>query len=101
MSASKDPNQTTFIYNNFYQLYRQSKLAQLPKDELSKGVVLKTRAHTELPASATVRVISNEQQHSLHEWTHASLRANYRQLRESRKKLKFLLEEVQEVLAQD
>lgn len=98
MSATRDQSQApTFHYQNFYDLYRKSKMDAFAGEELAKGVLLKSRSHTEMPTAA-VRVISPEQQQSLHHWTHSSLRSNVRTLSESRKKLKYLLAEVQEVL---
>ncbi len=99
MSATRDQSQApTFHYTSFFDLYRKSKLESFAREELAKGVLLKSRSHTEIPASASVRVISPEQQQSLHHWTQSNLRTSYRSLSESRKRLKYLMSEVQEIL---
>ena len=102
MSAVRDENtNSTFIYTNFYNLYLKSKAESVSKTDLAKGMVLKTRAITETPSVAEVRVISNEQLEQLDHWTHSSLNSNYRALRESRKKLKYLMSEIEEILKRD
>jgi hypothetical protein len=100
MSAVKDQNQsTTFIYTNFYNLYRKSKLESLSKEELAKGLILKSRAHTEAPSIGQARVITTEQQQHLQDWTRHSLNSSFRSLRESRKRLQFLMTEIDEILS--
>jgi hypothetical protein len=100
MSAVKDQSQHgTFLYTNFYNLYQKSKLDSHAKNELATGVLLKSRMHTAMPESVEARVISEEQQQDLKKWTTLSMRSNYRTLNESRKKLKYLLNELEEILA--
>jgi hypothetical protein len=100
MSAVKDQSQnSTFIYTNFYNLYRKSQFDSKAKDQPVSGVLLKTLTHTAVPESLSVQVINEEQQVAMKNWTTLSLRSNYRTLRESRKKLKFLMSEVEEILA--
>ena len=100
MSAVKDQSQHgTFLYTNFYNLYQKSKLESQSKNELTTGVLLKSRIHTAMPVSVEARVISEEQQQNLKNWATLSMRSNYRTLNESRKKLKYLLNELEEVLA--
>ena len=101
MSAVKDQSQqqSTFVYTNFYNLYQKSKLDSQSKNELATGLLLKSRIHTATPESIEVRVISEEQQQELKNWTTLSLRSNYRSLKESRKKLNYLLTELEEILA--
>jgi hypothetical protein len=104
MSAARDDNQSsTFIYTNFYHLYLKSKAGSQSQNEsgLAKGMVLKTRSITETPSVAEVRVISPEQLEQLQHWTHSSLNSNYRALRDSRKKLKYLMGEIEEILKRD
>lgn len=99
MSAAKDQSQaTTFIYTNFYNLYRKSKIESQSGKEVAKGLVLKSHSLTATPAVAEVRVISPQQMEQLSHWTHSSINSNYRSLRESRKRLKFLMTEIDEIL---
>ena len=99
MSAVKDSAQaTTFIYTNFYNLYRQSKMASQQKQEVAKGMVLKSHAITQNPSVAEVKVVSQHQLEQLNHWTHSSVNSNYRALRESRKRLNFLMTEIDEIL---
>lgn len=99
MSAVKDSAQaSTFIYTNFYNLYRKSKLDSASKKELASGMILKSHSITQNPAVAEVRVVSPEQMSHLSHWSHSSVNSNYRALRESRKRLNFLMTEIDEIL---
>lgn len=105
MSAVRDNSQkTTFIYSNFYHLYRKSKLEAQSKKELAKGVVLKSNSFTETPAPAQVTVASPNSE-ELSSWTHFEMESAKREitrhlrvLRESKKRLKFLMQEMDELL---
>ncbi len=99
MPAVRDENMnSTFIYTNFYELYLKSKASKVSGSEPAKGMILKTRAITENPVSSEKTIFSTEQKEQLHQWTHSSLNSNYRTLRNSRKKLKFLMSEIEELL---
>jgi hypothetical protein len=97
MSAVKDTQQNiTFVYSNFYQIYRKS--------QLSKGIVLKAHSVTETPAIAEVRVVTSQQSEELKQWSHAAddgkrhMAENLRALRDARKRLSFLMNEMDELL---
>jgi hypothetical protein len=101
MSAERDQQQgTKFIYSNFYQLYRQGKLqAETAKEDLIKGKVL--RAHTtEAPIPAEVQVIHSKTSADWSKWAspRSDVRDHLKQLREIRQRLKFLSDELDEVL---
>ena len=99
MSAVRDSAQaTTFIYTNFYNLYRKSKLQEEAKKELSKGLVLSSHSITQNPTVAEVRVVSPEQMEQISHWSHSSINSNFLSLRESRKRLNFLMTEINEIL---
>lgn len=92
MPAVRDQQQATkFIYTNFYELYRKSKLEAEAGRELAKGFVLHTSA-------AEVRVVSPEQVEGLQQWSHHKVSHSLRSLRESRKRLKFLMTEIDDIL---
>jgi len=105
MSAAKDPTQTTtFIYSNFYHLYRKGKKVEAAKSEVARGVVLKSRSIIETPAPAAVSVTSSHQAEAMSSWTHGQSSArnevasHLRSLREARKRLQFMLQEIDEHL---
>ncbi len=99
MPAMKDENMnSTFIYTNFYGLYLKSKLSGMTSSEPAKAMVLKSRSLTQNPVNPVRTILSSEQQEQLNQWTHSSLNSNYRALRDSRKKLKFLMSEIEELL---
>jgi len=99
MSAVKDSAQaTTFIYTNFYNLYRKSKIESQSSQEVAKGLVLKSHSVTQNPTVAEVKVVSAHQMEQLSHWSHSSVNSNYRSLRESRKRLNFLMTEIDEIL---
>ena len=100
MSAVKDPNQkTTFIYSNFYHIYRKGRLTSgAPSAELTKGVVLN-------PEPVSVRVVSQEEQEGIQSWVSGevqngkkALADRLHSLRDASKRLKFLMTEVDEIL---
>lgn len=103
MSAVRDNSQnTTFIFKNFYHLYRQGKLQEQKKNELATGVVLKSRSVCETPVISTAP--SKEE---ISAWTHTEVAdgkkevANHlRSLREARKRLQFLMSEIDTILKQ-
>ena len=114
MSAERDSQQgMTFNFTNFYHLYRHEKLA--------KGIILKaqeTSMHTSLtterasetlstlyPQQAEAKVISSEHSEEMKKWSHLELDSTkkdlmnqMRSLRNSRKRLQFLMNEVDEIL---
>lgn len=107
MSAVKDPNQkTTFIYSNFYHIYRKGKVASdvQKMNESAKGVVLKSSSPA-LPQPAEVRVVNHEESEGLKAWTSSevhdgkkSMAEQLNSLRDASKRLKFLMTEVDEIL---
>ena len=99
MSAARDQAQaTTFIYTNFYSLYRKSKFEAQPTQELAKGLVLKSHSVTQNPSVAEVRLVSAQQMEQLSHWSHSNVSSSFRSLRESRKRLNFLMTEIDEIL---
>ncbi len=99
MSAVRDSAQaTTFIYTNFYNLYRKSKMESQASAPVAKGLVLKSHAITQNPSVAEVKVVSPVQMEQLGHWSHSSVNSNFRSLRESRKRLNFLMTEIDEIL---
>jgi hypothetical protein len=111
MSATRDAEQhTKFIFSNFYHLYLQSKAAKAgaPAD-LASGIVLRTRSVTETPAPAQVHVVSSHGNESLKKWVNSSeqksgresLASQIHSLRTARKRLNFLMEEIDEILKRD
>jgi hypothetical protein len=103
MSAVRDSSQaSTFIYTNFYNLYRKSKIQAEANKEVVKGLVLKSHSVTEHPAFnptvSEVRVVSPQQMEQLSHWSHSKMSTHLRSLNESRKRLKFLMAEVDDIL---
>ena len=110
MSAIKDPEQaTTFIYSNFYQLYRteklKEKLEKLKQKEVASGVVLKSRSITEAPSLAEVSVVSAEQADEFRKWAHEQtstgkkdMATHLKSVREARKRRVYLMNELNELL---
>lgn len=107
MPAERDSSQgTTFIYSNFYQLYRQGKLqAETQKEGLMKGKILRTFRQVETPVPAEVQVIQSKTSADWNRWvqsesTHArtEVRNSMKQLRDLSQRLKFLSEELDELL---
>ncbi|MBS1958901.1 MAG: hypothetical protein JST80_05465 [Bdellovibrionales bacterium] len=111
MSAERDNQQgMTFIYSNFYQLYRKAKIekeAHAAAKALT-GKVLKTAAITETPVPAEVRVINSQQTDAWAQWAKNknvgqasklhNVREHLKQLREAKSRLKFLSDELEEIL---
>jgi hypothetical protein len=110
MSATRDTEQNTkFVFSNFYHLYLQSKAAKasLPSDP-AKGIVLRSRSITETPAMAQVHVVSSHGHESLKKWVNtdasqgrASMAAQIQNLRNARKRLNYLMQEIDEILKRD
>lgn len=111
MSAERDNQQgMTFIYSNFYQLYRKAKIEKEAKDAAKAltGKVLKTHSVTETPVPAEVRVISSQQTDAWSQWAKNknveqasklhNVREHLKSLREAKARLKFLSEELEEIL---
>jgi hypothetical protein len=97
MSATRDQNQaTTFIYSNFYELYRNQKGLKT-ETSVTSGVLLK---------AGTVRSVTAEDAKALGSWSRAedlhhgkkSLAQQLAELRQARKRLSFLLNEMDELL---
>lgn len=101
MSAERDNQQgMTFIFSNFYQLYRQGKIDADSKHEpVAKGKVLKAHSVTETPVPAEVRVMDSHQTQEWSKWAnHKNVREHLRSLREAKQRLKFLTQELDEML---
>lgn len=104
MSAFKDSQQNiTFVYSNFYHLYRKGKLQAEAQKELAKGLVLKSHSVTETPSVAEVRVVNSRQSEEIQRWSTQSsskkdMASNLRSLRDARKRLNFLMSELDELL---
>ncbi len=104
MSAAKDPSQNSlFIYSNFYHLYLKGK--SVTKPEAAKGVVLKTARAEEFPAPAEVRVVSPAESESFSGWTSGEagparneIAQQLLTLRQARKRLSFMMQEIDEIL---
>ena len=93
MSATRDTSQsTTFIYSNFYSLYRKSK-----SDELAKGLVLKSHA-------PEVHIASGESE-TFQSWSKGgsknAMAEHLRTLRDAKKRLSFLMAELDELLKRE
>ncbi len=106
MSAIKDPSQnTTFIFSNFYHLYRKGKIASQPKADLVKGVVLKPAVVQNIEKEVEVKVSAPAQSEEIANWSHFEMESAKRQvahhlrsLRESKRRLSFLMQEIDEIL---
>lgn len=106
MSATRDHSQNTkFVFSNFYHLYLKGKHSETVAAPLVKGLVLKTHSVVETPSLAEVRVVSSHQHEELKGWSQNNLKqerksvaAHLRSLRDSRKRLSFLMQEVDEIL---
>jgi hypothetical protein len=104
MSAAKDPSQNSlFIYSNFYHLYLKGK--SVTKPEAAKGVVLKTARAEQFPAPAEVRVVSPAESESFSGWTSGEagparneIAQQLLTLRQARKRLSFMMQEIDEIL---
>ena len=112
MSATRDTDQhhTKFIFSNFYHLYLQSKAAKAnePKGAPLSGVVLRSGRVTEAPVPAQVHVASSHGNESLKKWVHseteagrASMAEQIKTLRDARKRLNFLMQEIDDLLKND
>ena len=110
MSASRDTEQNTkFIFSNFYHLYLQSKAAKTgTASDPATGIVLRTRSHTETPALAQVHVVSSHGNDSLKKWANSeesfgrnALALQIQTLRNTRKRLNYLMEEIDEILKRE
>lgn len=101
MSAVRDPNQnTTFIYSNFYHLYK--------KNNLAKGVVLKSTLPEEKIETSPVRVISENDTKDFARWCtgestskESSPLDSLKSLREARKRLHYLVQEIDDLLKRE
>jgi hypothetical protein len=121
MAAERDTQQgMTFIYSNFYQLYRQGKLqaSNVASANPVKGQILQTRHHVDTPVPAEVSVVNSQQEQEYAQFVSRSskastshtrtgtetnavtqgLREHLRSLREIRQRLKFLTNELDELL---
>ncbi len=104
MSAAKDPSQNSlFIYSNFYHLYLKGK--SVTKPEAAKGVVLKAARAEEFPAPAEVRVVSQAESETFSGWTSGEagparneIAQQLLTLRQARKRLSFMMQEIDEIL---
>ena len=112
MSATRDTEQqhTKFIFSNFYHLYLQRKAAKAaePASTPLSGMVLRSGRVTEAPVPAEVHVASSHGNASLKKWVNteaeagrASIAEQIKTLRDARKRLNFLMQEIDELLKQD
>jgi|GEM_PF-2750354 len=100
MSATRDRSQNaSFVFTSIYHLYQREKSKQDRETGLLKAVVLKT---------PEVSAISSEDQESLSSWVRNETRtgrknlgSHLRELRETRKKLSFMLQELDDLLKRD
>ena len=109
MSATKDQNAgLTFNYSNFYHLYRNGKLQQ-EQERLAKGMVLKTHGLTQNPMHAEVRISTVSNTEALTSWSQCKtenhpkneLANSIKSLREARKRLNFLMSELDDLLKRE
>lgn len=106
MSATRDHSQNTkFVFSNFYHLYLKGKVNESAADSLAKGIVLKASNKIEIPTLAEVRVVSSQQFDELKSWSQNNLKqerkntaTHLRNLRDSRKRLSYLMQEVDDIL---
>ena len=97
MSATRDSSQnSTFIYSNLYELYLKEKSREGEATGLTKGLVLKT---------SEPRAVSKEESEAIQNWaSHGSepgkknLASHLLELRDARKRLSFLISEMDELL---
>jgi hypothetical protein len=111
MSAERGSSSgTTFVFSNFYQIYRQAKLQEASTQELAKALVLKPGMRTvereDVPSLAQARVVSSEQSQGLKQWCERSeakkeLAQSLRVLRDSSKRLAYLMAEVDLILKRE
>ena len=106
MSATRDQSQNTkFVFSNFYHLYLKGKMAESVTAPIVKGLVLKAKVIVETPAMAEVRVVTSHQHEELKSWSENNLNqerksvaGHLRGLRDARKRLSFLMQEVDDIL---
>jgi hypothetical protein len=95
MPATRDRSQnTTFIFSNFYELYQKAKNSGQEQGGVAKGLVLKT---------TDSRWVSDEESQQLHSWSKNSnpsskIARHLQDLRQARKRLSFLMAEMDEIL---
>ena len=107
MSATKDQNAAlTFNYSNFYHLYRNGKLQQ---EQIAKGMVLKANGLTQNPLQVEVRISTVSNTEALTSWSQCKtenhpkneLANSIKSLREARKRLTFLMSELDDLLKRE
>ncbi len=105
MSAVRDQSQNTkFVFANFYHLYLQGKLAKTAQDDIAKGVVLKTNPVSSVPQMAEVKVVTNPSSEDMKNFAMArdsgrkDLSKSLKGLQDARKRLAFLMQEVDDIL---
>jgi hypothetical protein len=111
MSATRDTSsQTKFVFSNFYHLYLQSKAAKASEDaeHLAKGLVIRASRMTGTPTPAQVQVVSSHHQESIKTWANPeitkgrnSMAEQMNTLRTARKRLNYLMEEIDEILKRE
>jgi hypothetical protein len=97
MSASRDHTQNaTFIFSSFYGLYQKAKTQSANPSDLTKGVVLKT---------SDIQTVSQDDQAAFSSWARnetstgkKNLASHLLELRQARKKLSFMIQEMDELL---
>ena len=114
MSAERDSQRgSTFIYSNLYQIYRQGKLDEMKRqalqaheEPLTKGLVLKT-GETAPAMSEAPQELTSENEESLKQWMRGNsehtktLSSDLRQLKDARKRLLFLMGELDQLLQRE
>ncbi len=101
MSATRDSSQNaTFVFSNFYQLYQKEKSKFRDESSPIKGVVLAPKVEA--------AAVSPSDQESYREWAtnevqagKKSLAADLLELRNARKKLTFLIQEMDDLLKRE
>jgi hypothetical protein len=84
MSARRDHSQNaSFVFTNFYHLYKQNSTKGL-----TTGVVLKSETLSETPAERA----------SYAAWAKGGVRESMKELRDAGKRLEFLARELEELL---
>jgi hypothetical protein len=101
MSASRDSSQkAAFVFSNFYHLYQKENTKPKAESEPLKGVVLSGKAD--------LTVVSPHDQENYKKWIAGEVREGKKglasdllELRKARKKLSFLIQEIDDLLKRD
>jgi hypothetical protein len=101
MSATRDSSQNaTFVFSNFYHLYQKEKSKLRDESSPIKGVVLAQKVEA--------TAVSSSDQESYRQWATNEVQAGKKglasdllELRNARKKLSFLIQEMDELLKRE